>query len=207
MRLTLHTEAVPPALLDVLRHLASTPELEDFHLVGGTALALRLGHRQSVDIDLFCTRPFDAGGLLETLVAGCGLTGGETARNTVRGLVRGVKVECLAHQYPLLREPEHADGFRIACLDDLAAFKANALANRGAKKDFWDLHALLAQVELRTVLEWHRRKYASANSWGVERSLTYFDDADAQPDPLDLRGVTWEQVKQDIAQHVRRLRP
>lgn len=197
-------DAVEPALATLLKRLMSMEALQQFYLVGGTALALRIGHRHSVDLDFFTGEPFDARSLSEELMQQEGMEQAETTRNTVRGLVDGIKLECIAHQYPLLEAVETVEGIRMASLKDLAAFKGNAIANRGAKKDFWDLHALLKVFSREDILGFCEQKYRGESVWNLEKSMVYFDDADLDPEPRDLQGRTWEQIKRELIEQVRR---
>jgi predicted nucleotidyltransferase component of viral defense system len=194
----LRKDALPEGLWDLLHRMMQTTELNDFFLVGGTALALRLGHRISVDIDLFCQSPFDSSQLLRDLDASIGIQESSHLRNTLRGISGGIKLECISHQYPLLHPVEEVEGVRIASLQDLAAFKGNAISNRGAKKDFWDVHAVLEHIPWKEFLALCEAKYKGESLWNLEKSLLYFRDAEDDPDPRDLRGITWEQIKRDL---------
>lgn len=199
----IHLEAVPKKLLHLLRRMMANEALESFYLVGGTALALRFGHRESVDLDLFTDRPFDARGLAEHLTATYDLRESEASENTVRGIIDGIKTDFLAHRYPLLAEVEILDGIRMLSLADLAAMKLNAIANRGSKKDFWDYRELLDRFSRDQMLSFCERKYRGDSVWNVQKSLSFFDDADLDPDPRDLRGNSWESVKRAIVENNR----
>ncbi len=201
--MTLHTEAVSPCLLALIRELMQDEALGDFYLVGGTSLALRFGHRESMDIDLFAHEPFDAPKLAARLKEEHGMLEAETAANTVRGVVGAVKIDLIAHRYPLLKPVEQIDGVRLASVEDVAAMKLNAIANRGSKKDFWDCAELLRLFALADLLDLCARKYEGDSLWNIEKSLCYFDDAESEPDPRDLRGQGWEQVKARIGKHIR----
>lgn len=193
------SDAVSPALLDVLHRLSSSPVLEAFYLVGGTALALQIGHRRSVDIDLFTQTPFDTQAVADSLVQDMQATEIDIARNTVRCFIDDVKVDILAHQYPLIEPLTIMHGIRMASLPDIVAMKLNAVANRGAKKDFWDIAALLSRFSLDQMLGFHGRKYRAGNRLAVIKSLSYFNDAEAEQVSInDLTGMTWEQVKSII---------
>ena len=85
-------------------------------------------------------------------------------------------------------------------MEDCAAMKLNAIANRGCKKDFWDCAELLRTFSRDELLGFCAGKYANDSLWNVEKSLVYFDDAEGEPDPRDLRGQTWEDIKQIIRQ-------
>jgi hypothetical protein len=154
----LYTAAVPDALLDLLRELMTDPRLRAFHLVGGTALALRFGHRQSIDIDLFTAHPFDApsiGKWLESTYPAIEIVTHET---TVLTRINGIKVDLIAHQYPLIDPPESLDNIRFLSVKDIAAMKLNAIANRGSKKGFWDYALLLEHFDRGSLLSFFHRQ-------------------------------------------------
>jgi len=90
------------------------------------------------------------------------------------------------------------NGIRLFALEDIAAMKLNAVANRGAKKDFYDIHALLSRFSLPELLGFFEDKYQKMNSFTVTKSLAYFDDADLEPDPMSLMNLSWEQIKADL---------
>ncbi len=194
----LHRETVPDALLTLLCELMAAPALNAFHLVGGTALALRFGHRQSIDIDLFTEQPFDAPSLSNWLESTYPTIEIVTHENTVLTRINGIKVDLIAHQYALIDKPESFDGIRFLSIKDIAAMKLNAIANRGSKKDFWDYALLLNHFDREDMLSFFTKKYPNASRWNVEKSLCYFEDAEREPDPIDLSGQIWEQVKATI---------
>jgi predicted nucleotidyltransferase component of viral defense system len=92
---------------------------------------------------------------------------------------------------------------RLFSLEDIAAMKLNAVANRGAKKDFYDIHALLTIFSLSELIGFFEKKYQKMNSFTVVKSLAYFDDADLEPDPMSLMESPWDQIKVDIHQALR----
>jgi hypothetical protein len=193
--MTLHREAVAPDLLALLRRLMADAAFNAFALVGGTSLALRFGHRRSLDLDLFTRHPFDAPSLAEDLKGRYALAEVESAANTVRGVIDGMNVDFIAHRYPLLRPVEEIEGIRMLSVEDVAAMKLNAIANRGGKKDFWDCAELLQHFSRDELLSLYGQKYAADSVWHVEKSLACFDDAEGDPDPRDLRGWSWVEVK------------
>lgn len=198
--MSLQKNAVSAELLTLLDRLMRAEPLNGFYLVGGTALALRYGHRISVDLDIFTHLPFDASKLAEFLAAECALTEVIVAENTVLGVMSGIKTDFIAHRYPLIAGVQLVEGVRLLATEDIAAMKLNAIANRGSKKDFWDLYELLQHFSRQELLSLYEKKYPQASVWNVEKSLSYFDDADAEPDPVDLRGLTWGQVKTYICE-------
>ncbi len=154
---TLHTRAVAPPTLELLNELLRLPELYDFALVGGTALALYKGHRVSIDLDLFTQMPFDAPALLEQLRASLAPRAVQhvgIARNTLNLMLEGVKTDFL-------------------CFD------------------------LLQDFSLQELISFFETKFGT-DTLHLRKSLTYFDDAENEPDPVSLLSVSWVGVKSRI---------
>lgn len=192
-------EVVSPVLLQVVRQLFTCPLLDRFYLVGGTALALQLGHRRSIDADLFTDAPFNSQEIADWITQNTHAREIETGRNLVRCFISNVKVDLLAHQYALLDAVSMGDGIRMAGLRDIAAMKLNAVTNRGARRDFWDLASLLDRFPLSSMIEFYSQKYPAGNRWSVIKSLCYFADADAEDTVIsDVAGTSWERVKEKI---------
>ncbi|MBI5161245.1 MAG: nucleotidyl transferase AbiEii/AbiGii toxin family protein [Micrococcales bacterium] len=178
------------------------PGLEHFYLAGGSALTAHLGHRQSDDLDLFSvsadvdlevvqraitTRDRDA------VVV-------DVSDVSLRLRIAGIPVDIVRYPYaPLDRPRPTAGGFPVASLRDVAVMKLAAIARRGLKRDFWDLHEILsAGLTLRAATNAYRRRFRRTHSdlYAVLRALTFFDDAEA--DPAFPRGLTrkhWEAIK------------
>ena len=192
------TNRVQPELMKALELLMRDQYFAAFYLVGGTSLALRLGHRRSVDIDLFTHEAFDAIRMSTVLCERYGLVDISVEENTVRGVLFGIKLDVIVHIYPQLVPVEVYHGIRMAGLKDIAAMKLNAIANRGSKKDFWDYAALLDHFSTKEMFGFFEEKYKTANVWHVEKSLLYFDDAENDPDPVDFSGQTWEGIMNKI---------
>lgn len=189
-----------------MTRLMRLPVLEPFALAGGTNLSLRFGHRLSVDLDLFTNQSFSEQALFDELLTTFPTAiKTDQAKNTLSLFVDGVKVDLLAHRYPLLSPFTEEDGIRFWSVDDVVAMKLGAVSGRGAKKDFWDLAELLNHFSLEMMLHCFTAKYANSDLGYVVRSLTYFDDAESQADPILLNGSTWHGVKQRVWQAVRDL--
>lgn len=168
----MHLEALAEPTLRVLRRLSGTSVTGRFCLGGGTGLALHLGHRLSVDLDWFTQEPFDPFVLRTEFPSElpCEVTG--TSTNTLQARLDGVKVDCLRYAYPLLTTPVMWEGVRVLSIPDIAAMKLSAVANRGAKKDFFDIARLLAEHPLPELLAWYEQKFAGFLTFSVIRSLT-----------------------------------
>jgi hypothetical protein len=200
----LHYDAVPKPVADLLPRLAGHPALADFVLGGGTSLALRAGHRLSVDLDYFTEREFSPEELFEAL----GLERAtilSVSRNSLTLDAGGVKIDLLRHAYSRLAPVEEVEGVSLISLPDLAAMKLNAIANRGSKKDFYDLAELLGSYALTEMLGFFSRKYPATDSFAVIRSLAWFDDAEAEPDPVMLTHRSWGDVKRLVLKAISQL--
>lgn len=200
----LHYDAVPLTVREVLTGLHQRAHDSGFALAGGTSLALRFGHRLSVDLDFFTTENFSPHTLAEQL----GITMDQisnTSTGTLQLLIHGVKIDFLRHAYPLLKRSTTIEGIQMWSVEDVAAMKLNAIANRGSKKDFYDLHLLLGHHELPLLIEWFCVKYSVTNRFMLIRSLAWFEDAENEPDPVTLVGLSWQTVKSRVSFAVAKL--
>lgn len=200
----LHLNAVPEPVAAHLARLSSSDSLKRFALGGGTSLALRFGHRLSVDLDFFTPEEFDPDSLAESLALD-DTTVLSVAKNTLRLVSGGVKIDLLRHAYPEVAPIDTMEGHRLISVPDLAAMKLNAIANRGSKKDFYDLSELLNHHTLEEMLRFFSAKYPSTDPFAVIRSLAWFEDAEHEPDPIPLTGQTWDNIKLRIAHALRGL--
>lgn len=198
--MTFHPEVLPGAQAELLKRLGPMANAEGFYLAGGTALAIQLGHRQSVDFDWFRAESFDPL-VLRTRFEGLPIDVSQTAADTLHGSVAGVAVTFLGYRYPLLQPaivwPEF--GIRLASFEDLACMKLAAIAQRGARKDFVDLYAIGATGRtLAAMLQLFQQKYSIRDVGHVLVALSYFDDAEREPMPLLRAPLEWESVKSTI---------
>jgi predicted nucleotidyltransferase component of viral defense system len=182
------------------------PYLSPFVLVGGTALALQIGHRISIDLDLFCVQDFDTEELLPNLLNDYALTVSVKMPQTLICSIEQIKVDFIRFKYPFIRPIKHEQGIRMLSLEDIAPMKLDAITGRGSKKDFFDLYFLLQRYSLLNLLELYQEKYPHQTLFHVVKSLTYFEDAEQMPDPITLdRKVSWGKVKKGIVQAVKSL--
>lgn len=119
----LQTQAVDAKVLGLIRQLQSLPYMKDFYLVGGTALALYLGHRKSIDIDLFTVLSFNEQSLIENLSHDLNFKMHYAAKNTLKGSIEDVKTDVLAHRYPLISDVVTADGISLLSIPDIASLR------------------------------------------------------------------------------------
>lgn len=173
---------------------------EDFYLAGGTALALRLGHRVSLDLDLFspeCRLDLaDRIGLKEKL-AGGPLVVAEEKDGTSHLRLDKTHVSLFYYPYKELATPDQWSGLKVASVADIAAMKLSAVLGRGSKKDFIDLYFIFRQHPPAQVFGWAERKFPEHEDFVLQagKALVYFDDAEKEPAPRMLAAVTWPEVK------------
>lgn len=184
---------------DVLGLLSHVPEARTFYLAGGTALALHLGHRYSRDFDLFRSKEFRPQDLLNHIKEVGEIELLQEAAGTLTVALRGVPTSFFHYHYPLLR-PLHETPWSIglAHADDIAAMKLAALAGRGSRKDFVDLYFYCREgARLEDVFALFQEKYRglTVDSYHLLRSLTFFEDAEAEAMPDLIQGGSWEEIK------------
>lgn len=186
----------------------SKPYLDQFFLVGGTSLALQMGHRFSVDLDLFTVSDFDQDELLSALKADFEVTVQVTSPSIFITLIEDVKVDFVRFRYKLLFPVLQTEGIRMLEIRDVAPMKLDAVTKRGSKKDFFDIYFLLQKMPLQEILDLYNEKFQHSTLFHVIKSLIYFDDAEEQADPVVFDpSVRWETVKSTIEDEVKKLYP
>nr|MBK9651258.1 nucleotidyl transferase AbiEii/AbiGii toxin family protein [Bacteroidota bacterium] len=182
------------------------PQLANFALVGGTALALKYGHRVSIDLDLFSNVKFDNNGISEYLQNEFGddfKFEKSFSRIGIFCFIKGIKTDIVYYPHPIIANLEEDEDIRMYSSDDIAAMKIQAILGRGKKKDFFDLAELLNHYSLREIVDFHKRKYPSQMILiSVPQALIYFDEAEESEDPVSLKNQTWPEVKKFIRKKV-----
>jgi hypothetical protein len=185
--------------------LFKIPELEQFVLVGGTAITLLIANRRSIDIDLFCTDAFENDRLLAILKEHrLQFTVQSMSKGAILGYINTIKTDFIRHDYPWIEPPKKIDGLNLASLKDLAAMKLNAIVGSGSRlKDFVDISFLSAHFNLMEMLDFYEKKYPDINSLMAMKSLCYFDDIDFSVD-IEYIGSkrSWEEIKYRLIQMV-----
>ena len=203
----LQTSAIEPGTLALLKRLMNVPELQGASLVGGTALALKFGHRKSIDLDLFVNENFKQKEIEMALEREFGSEFVyEPTKITfaVFCMIQSIKVDIVNHPHPILKPIELMEGISFYDNADISAMKINAILGRGNKKDFFDLAELLKHYSLGQIMEWHKKKYPNQMILiSIPNAITYFEDAEQSENPLSLNGETWESVKNSIKKAVR----
>lgn len=196
----MHTEILTPAQLAVLDALRPIPAVREFYLAGGTAIALRHGHRRSIDFDFFRSTTFD----VETLLVALEQVSGDLERlpagdQTLYVRVSGVTTSFFYYPYDLLDDVSPTPwGFGLAADTDIAAMKIEAIAGRGSRKDFVDLRILCeAGLSLDHAFDLFERKYGTRRTdrYHRLRALAYFDDAEQEPMPDMMAPFDWAGAK------------
>ena len=206
----MHTEILTPAQLAVLDGLKLIPAVGEFYLAGGTALALRHGHRRSIDFDFFRATSFDVQELVLALEhAFRELERLPTGEQTLYVRLRRVTTSFFRYPYALLEAVEPTPwGFGLASDADIAAMKIEAVAGRGSRKDFVDLRILChAGLTLDAAFDVFERKYGTRrmDRYHRLRALAYFEDAEREP-MLDMRTpFDWTEAKQFFTTEATRL--
>lgn len=199
----LHHEAVRPETLALLRLLTELPSMAKLRFVGGTSLALRFGHRISVDLDFFGN---ELVGGAEQLFAEVQSIGNASliaeSKNVHQYVVSGVEVDVVTQPYPWLESALEQDGMRLASCLDVAAMKMLAIMNRGSRKDFVDLSFLLERYSLAKIIDGAAVKYPGVSQFAICKSLVYFEDAEDEPMPRMLIPRSWEEVKRLVSDAV-----
>lgn len=196
---------VHPSAADAAARLGSSIDLTQFRLAGGTALAWHLGHRVSVDLDFFSFTPgtLDPPSAAELVDALRGIDpAGESfhlGERTIHGRVGGCHVSFFQVEGTWFSPPVRvAEQIDLATVPELAAMKLVAVMTRCAKKDFYDLAAIAETgMTLPDMVAGARRMYAGFDQAlpHLRRSLVYFEEAEADPDPVSNTGISWAAVK------------
>ena len=195
-----YTETVAPKTFEILNRIMNDSNFSKFVLVGGTSLSLQLGHRISVDLDLFSNETFKENSLVEYLRDNYPFELDFLDKETVKGEIEGVKIDCIAHKYPWLNAPVELNGIRLAGFCDIAAMKLNAVVGNGTRiKDFIDIAYLSSKITLNEMLNAFQLKYQS-NPIMVLKAMTYFDDINTD-EPIRMlvsENFDWKKIKKHL---------
>jgi hypothetical protein len=201
----LQKQTTSPELLELLTKLMLDGFFQKFILVVGTSLALQIGHRNSVDINLFGQQEINKD-VFEDRLNNYGITEiSQSTKNILISSVNNIKVDFVNYNYPLLKPYKKIENVRLASLEDIAAMKLNAIMGKGSKKDFIDLYFLLKKFSMKEIFDFYTDKYTNGSKFLVLKSLVYFTDADGQPQPKMYLDFNWEICKQKIIQEVLKL--
>jgi hypothetical protein len=189
--------------------LAAVPVVRTFYLAGGSAAALHLAHRESVDLDFFRADGFepDAVGVPLQQVTVCRWD--QYERDTVLGAADGIKISFFRYGYPLLTPLVAFEGLSVAAPLDLACMKLVAVGQRGMRRDFIDLRFLLdaTGLDLWTLWQHTRRKFGLREDsvYWLARGLGYFEDAERESEPRMLKPFSWSDTRRFFQEISKRL--
>lgn len=211
----LYWNTVSDVLTEILLKLMQAKDLETFRLVGGTALSLQLGHRMSVDIDLFTDEPYgsiDFNTIEDylrnnfTYVDGAFGANPGMGKSYLIGPAPGaaVKLDLFYTMDPFFQDPKEEDKVRMATIEEIIAMKVDIVQRGGRKKDFWDLHELLEQYTINEMIALHRQRFEWTHDEPLIRNnFTYFTTADFDLDTLCLKNKEWEFIKEDFEEAIK----
>jgi predicted nucleotidyltransferase component of viral defense system len=206
----LYWNTVTDALKEALIKLMQAQELQDFRLVGGTALSLYWGHRMSVDIDLFTDAPYgsiDFGTIELFLKNNFGYVQGNFGGNAGMGksyLVgsdeeSAIKLDIYYSMDPFIQPSSELEGIRLATVEEIIAMKVDVIQRGGRKKDFWDLHEALNQYGVNDMIVLHKQRFEWTHDEAlIRKNFTDFNIADNDFDPICLKEKEWVFIKEDI---------
>lgn len=203
MNYMLHLTTIDAGAWSLLQEIFTTEIIKNnFALAGGTSLALKIGHRKSIDFDLFCPQPFDVKELEIILTSQSNFSFDFTGNNSrmLFGSINNIKCDFI-HEPARLLEPFHTiEGVSFFSVKDIAAMKLHTICGRGKKKDFFDVYALLQTYSRETLIEWFTQKYDDKRLFFLWRSLLYFEDAENDPDIDGYPPFTksWDEIKKFI---------
>jgi hypothetical protein len=209
MKNKLFYNTINPLLLSVLKTLMVVREFDVFRLIGGTALSLYRGHRESVDIDLFSDVPYDS---IDFAAIDAFLhktySYVDTNEYNVVGMGKSYyigknKDDCikldLFYTDRFIQEIILIDGIRLATVEEIIAMKIDVISRGGRKKDFWDIHELKDDYSIEKMLALHKQRNPYTHDGDqIRRNFSNFENADDDFDPICLKGKYWEIIKLDI---------
>jgi hypothetical protein len=208
MNQPLHLEVLPDEQRELFNVIAKQDWINSFYLAGGTSLALRIGHRRSIDFDFFIQEDFEIREIIGYLRKLGSFELFDEAENTINGFLNHVQISFFKYEHPLLRETYQYENLRIADIFDVALMKLEAISGRGNRKDFIDLFFLADFFSFSELFKGYSTKFGIeiSNHYHLLKSLVYFEDAENQPMPRMLKHVEWAEVKESIIQKVKQIK-
>lgn len=209
----LYFNTVNELLKSSLLKLMSAKEFSQFRLVGGTALSLQIGHRESIDMDLFSDVDYGTLNFNEIedflksnfryvdfldvpSAMGKAYFIGENKDNTIKLDVFYTDT----YIQPYIEE----DGIRMATIEEIIAMKVDIIQRGGRKKDFWDLHDVLDSHSIIQMIDLHEQRYPYSHDKDlIIQNFTNFDLADDDFDPICYKGKYWEFIKEDFEEKIK----
>jgi len=205
----LYYNSLKPLLLNVLKSLMAAKEFDNFRLIGGTALSLYRGHRESADLDLFSDAPYDS---IDFTAIDAFLHKTYSYVDTNDYKVLGIgksyyigrsKDDCikldLFYTDRFIQKIKLIDDIKLATVEEILAMKVDVISRGGRKKDFWDIHELKDDYSIEKMIALHKQRYPYAHDEDqIRNNFSNFINADDDFDPICLKGKHWEIIKLDI---------
>lgn len=193
----LHWNTVSPELKKLLQSTATNKSLNCFRLGGGTALALQLGHRVSIDADYISETQFDKTEL--SLLLSKEIKDPSDLYIGELGVFlksNGIKLDFLSWNIPFIRPSIIQEGLSLLHVEEIAAMKLFAITQRGEKKDYFDIAVLLQSYSLEQLIAFYSERHPANDTSVVIRFLVSFSDIDFQPEPNTVIDFNWNQAKE-----------
>ncbi|MEA3273286.1 MAG: nucleotidyl transferase AbiEii/AbiGii toxin family protein [Patescibacteria group bacterium] len=180
---------------------------EDFYLVGGTALALQIGHRDSIDFDFFCYEDIDTQKLFEKVkkvFQKHKVLKTQDEKNTLTVLVdETIEISFFSYKYVLVDELIREPNLNLASMLDIACMKLSAITSRGISKDYIDLYFILQDIGLDSLLAKSAEKFPDLERNLILKSLVYFNDIEIEPIKFkNNKVIKFEKVKAFLREKV-----
>jgi len=195
-----HWSTITTQMRQVLEFIGQQEFATRFYLAGGTALALQLGHRRSIDLDFFSERDELLRPMRREIIQVLTPFAPQVIEDVDGNLlliVAGLQVGFFSYGYHLLETPAEVLQVPVASLVDIGLMKLDALISRGSRKDFYDLYVILQQISLAELLALGKHKYPYARDFELMavESLVLFDNADQDHQPELFIDLSWEEVR------------
>jgi predicted nucleotidyltransferase component of viral defense system len=205
----LYYNTVNNLLKKSLLQLMAADEFASFRLVGGTALSLQIGHRESIDIDLFSDVDYgeiDFDSIEKYLALNFSYV--DHFSNSIPGIGKSyligenkdnaLKLD-IFYTDKFIQLVFIEDSIKMASIEEIIAMKLDVIQRGGRKKDFWDLHELFENYNLTQMLALHKQRYPYSHDMElIINNFTNFNYADDEFNPICFRGKYWEFIKEDI---------
>ncbi len=192
--------------VNILNHLKYFKN--NFYLAGGTALALQIGHRDSIDFDFFTKNDIDTNALFEQIsnvFEGFNIQKVQEENNTLSIVVDDeVFISFMSYKYPLIDEFVEDDSLKLASLKDIAAMKLSAIVSRATRKDYIDLYFLLKEFSLEQLLNFAGEKFNNTVDKNlILKSLVYFDDVEEEKiKMIKEKDLNFDSIKSSLREAV-----
>jgi predicted nucleotidyltransferase component of viral defense system len=205
-----HWETVTTEMRELLKWTGQQDFMSSFYLAGGTALALQVGHRKSVDLDFFSQTDEVHERTRQRIIQATAERGGQVIENVDGNLVLlvdDVRVGFFSYGYKLLESFERLENVNVASMLDIGLMKLDAVIGRGSRKDFFDLYVITGKYPLEELLQAGARKYPTSRDFALMavESFVLFDNAERDVQPELMIDVTWNKVREYFSEQAKLL--